>query len=67
MMYRHTMTVYKSDGQLLRTIPDGVDMASSDFLATRRDAWRTGRSGVQPGSALRVRLELLDVRRRLRA
>jgi len=31
MMYRHTMTVYKSDGQLLRTIPDGVDMAQFGF------------------------------------
>jgi YVTN family beta-propeller protein len=27
MMYRHTMTVYDSDGALVKTIPDGVDLA----------------------------------------
>jgi YVTN family beta-propeller protein len=27
MMYRHTMTVYNSAGELVRTIPDGVNMA----------------------------------------
>jgi YVTN family beta-propeller protein len=31
MMYRHTMTVYNSNGQLLRTIPDGVNMAQFGF------------------------------------
>ena len=28
MMYTHTITVYASDGQLLKTISDGVDLAS---------------------------------------
>jgi YVTN family beta-propeller protein len=28
MMYKHTMTVYSSVGQLLRTIPDSVDLTS---------------------------------------
>jgi YVTN family beta-propeller protein len=28
MMYRHTMTVYRSDGSLVTTIPDTVDLAS---------------------------------------
>ena len=28
MMYKHTMTVYSSVGQLLKTIPDSVDLAS---------------------------------------
>jgi YVTN family beta-propeller protein len=27
MMYRHTMTVYDRDGSLVKTIPDGVDLA----------------------------------------
>ncbi len=28
MMYKHSMTVYSSGGQLLKTIPDSVDLAS---------------------------------------
>jgi YVTN family beta-propeller protein len=28
MMYRHTMTVYRSDGSLVATIPDTVDLSS---------------------------------------
>lgn len=31
MMYRHTVTVYDSDGRLVRTIPDSVDMAQFGF------------------------------------
>ena len=31
MMYRHTVTVYKSSGALLTTIPDTVDMARFGF------------------------------------
>jgi YVTN family beta-propeller protein len=31
MMYRHTMTVYNSAGDLVRTISDGVDMAQFGF------------------------------------
>jgi YVTN family beta-propeller protein len=31
MMYRHTMTVYNSAGELVRTIPDGVNMAQFGF------------------------------------
>lgn len=31
MMYRHTITVYNSAGQLLRTIPDSVNMAQFGF------------------------------------
>ncbi len=31
MMYRHTVTVYASDGRLVRTIPDTVDMAQFGF------------------------------------
>jgi YVTN family beta-propeller protein len=27
MMYRHTITVYDHDGELIKTIPDGVDLA----------------------------------------
>lgn len=31
MMYRHTITVYDSNGHLVRTIPDTVDMAQFGF------------------------------------
>lgn len=31
MMYRHTVTVYNSDGQLVKTIPDTVDMSEFGF------------------------------------
>jgi YVTN family beta-propeller protein len=31
MMYRHTVTVYNSAGRLLRTIPDGVNMAQFGY------------------------------------
>jgi YVTN family beta-propeller protein len=31
MMYRHTITVYDSDGSLVRTIPDTVNMAQFGF------------------------------------
>jgi len=32
MMYRHTMSVYNSAGQLVRTISDGVEMSQFGFL-----------------------------------
>jgi YVTN family beta-propeller protein len=31
MMYRHTVTVYDAEGELLETIPDDVDLASYGF------------------------------------
>ena len=31
MMYRHTMTVYDEAGSLVKTIPDGVDLASFGY------------------------------------
>jgi YVTN family beta-propeller protein len=31
MMYRHTMTVYNDAGTLVKTIPDGVDLASFGY------------------------------------
>jgi YVTN family beta-propeller protein len=31
MMYRHTMTVYDSQGHLLKTIPDSVDLAAFGY------------------------------------
>ena len=31
MMYRHTMTVYDKAGSLVKTIPDGVDLASFGY------------------------------------
>src|SRR5260370_18008195 len=31
MMYRHTMTVYDRTGSLVKTIPDGVDLASFGY------------------------------------
>src|SRR6185295_2466443 len=31
MMYRHTMTVYDAAGTLVKTIPDGVDLASFGY------------------------------------
>ena len=31
MMYRHTMTVYDDAGSLVKTIPDGVDLASFGY------------------------------------
>jgi YVTN family beta-propeller protein len=41
MMYKHTMTVYNSAGQLLRTIPDSVDLTSFGV---------TGHPGVSKGA-----------------
>ncbi len=31
MMYRHTMTVYDRDGSLVKTIPDGVELATYGY------------------------------------
>ncbi len=41
MMYRHTMTVYDEAGSLVKTIPDGVDLASFGY---------TGHAGVSQGA-----------------
>ena len=67
MMYTHTVTVYNSGGSLVKTIPDTVEMARFGF---------PGHPGIThgapveaaftPGRQVRVRLQLLDVRERLR-
>jgi len=41
MMYRHTMTVYDNAGALVKTIPDGVDLAAFGF---------PGHAGVSRGA-----------------
>ncbi len=41
MMYRHTMTVYDQDGSLVKTIPDGVDLARFGY---------PGHDGVSQGA-----------------
>ena len=41
MMYRHTMTVYDQGGSLVKTIPDGVDLASFGY---------PGHAGVSRGA-----------------
>jgi YVTN family beta-propeller protein len=41
MMYRHTMTVYDEAGSLVKTIPDGVDLASFGY---------PGHAGVSQGA-----------------
>jgi len=41
MMYRHSVTVYNASGKLIRTIPDGVDMAEFGF---------SGHPGVSRGA-----------------
>ena len=41
MMYRHTMTVYDDAGALVKTIPDGVDLASFGY---------PGHAGVSRGA-----------------
>jgi len=41
MMYRHTMTVYDRTGSLVKTIPDGVDLASFGY---------PGHAGVSRGA-----------------
>ena len=67
MMYRHTVTVYDRNGELVKTIPDTVNL--TDFGIPDHPtpgAGRAGRSRVHPRRHARVRLELLDVRRGLR-
>ena len=45
MMYRHTMTAYNDAGSLVKTIPDGVDLAHFGY------AGHAGVSRARPGKA----------------
>ena len=67
MMYRHTVTVYDRNGNLVKTIPDTVDLAAFGIPGhPGRVEGRARRSRVHARRHARVRLELLDVRRGLR-
>ena len=65
MMYTHTVTVYDSAGDLVKTIPDTVDMSLFGYPgSSRHHPRRTGGGGVHARLAVRLRFELLHVRRR---
>ena len=67
MMYKHTLTVYDEHGDLVKTIPDSVDLAA--FGIDGHPGISQGAPvevGVQPGRHEGVCLELFDVRRGLR-
>ena len=67
MMYRHTITVYDRNGDLVKTIPDTVNLAALRHpRLPDAGAGRARRGRVHPRRQARVRLELLDVRRGLR-
>ena len=67
MMYTHTVTVYDRDGELVTTIPDAVDLVAFGVDGPPGHLARcAGRGGVHPRRRVRLRLQLLDVRRRLR-
>ena len=67
MMYRHTITVYDRNGDLVKTIPDTVNLA--DFGIPDHPGLVQGapvEAAFSPGRQVRVRVQLLDVRRGLR-
>ncbi len=67
MMYRHSVTVYDARSlKLVKTISDAVNLRRLGFPSYPGTS-RAGRGGVLPRRPLRVRLELFDVRRELRA
>jgi len=48
MMYRHTMTVYDANGSLVKTIPDGVDLAQFGI---------TGHPGISRGAPVEAAVD----------
>ena len=65
MMYRHTMTVYNSSGELVTPSPT---RSTAQFGVAGHPGVTHGAPGggsVHPGRPIRLRLELLDVRRRV--
>ena len=68
MMYRHTVTVYDAKTHEAREDDPGLGEPREARLPGVRDRpWSAGRGRVLVGRPLRLRLELLDVRRGLRA
>ena len=69
MMYRHTVTVYDRSGKLVATIPDTVDWRKLGYPKYAGATYQGApvEAAFTPDGAVRLRLQLLDVRRRLRA
>ena len=67
MMYSHTITVFNQRYKRAKVIDDSVDLSKFGYQAVRAEGpGRTGGGRARPQDQAHVRLQLLDVRTRLR-